>query len=161
MRICTHCRRRLYESEFNQKPDGTFNAYCNRCILRARLDKQLYRTRHSDKEIQRQRQWRLNNKDKDTACTLRWRKVNPPKVKIQQQRSHQVRRNLEAVMLGSHTLADWELKKAEFNYCCAYCGEKPKRLEKDHIIPLSKHGSNIIDNILPACPNCNKKKHNN
>ena len=59
---------------------------------------------------------------------------------------------------GSHTKAEWEAKKAQYNNCCFYCCKKTKRLTKDHIIPIVRGGSNRIDNILPACMRCNLKK---
>ena len=60
---------------------------------------------------------------------------------------------------GSHTLEEWELRKQIYNYRCVYC-KKKTILEKDHIIPLSKGGSNNIDNIVPACKHCNSGKNN-
>lgn len=60
---------------------------------------------------------------------------------------------------GSHTLIEWEDLKNEYGGLCAICGER-KKLTKDHIIPLSKGGSDYIENIQPLCKNCNSKKHN-
>jgi 5-methylcytosine-specific restriction endonuclease McrA len=31
-------------------------------------------------------------------------------------------------------------------------------IEIDHRIPLTRGGSNLIDNILPACRRCNRRK---
>ena len=58
---------------------------------------------------------------------------------------------------GSHTLKEWKELKKEYNYRCAYCGKK-KNLTKDHMIPLSKGGSDYIRNIQPLCRSCNSKK---
>jgi 5-methylcytosine-specific restriction endonuclease McrA len=60
---------------------------------------------------------------------------------------------------GSHSLEDWNLLKIKYDNCCASCGNKTK-LTKDHIIPLSKGGSDYIDNIQPLCRSCNSKKNN-
>ena len=35
-----------------------------------------------------------------------------------------------------------------------------ERLTQDHVIPLSKGGQHIKENIVPACPSCNSKKGN-
>lgn len=60
---------------------------------------------------------------------------------------------------GSHTLEQWKILKLKFNHCCAICHEE-KLLTKDHIIPLSKGGTDFINNIQPLCKNCNSKKWN-
>lgn len=46
-----------------------------------------------------------------------------------------------------------------FHRCCAYC-EQPiaQQPEPDHVVPLSRGGSNGISNILPACQRCNSDK---
>lgn len=60
---------------------------------------------------------------------------------------------------GSHTLSEWDDLKKRFNYKCAICN-KEKPLTIDHIVPLSKGGTDYISNIQPLCRNCNSKKHN-
>ena len=57
-----------------------------------------------------------------------------------------------------HTEQEWQQKLAEYNYSCAYCGVKRAKITKDHIIPISKGGSDKIENILPACWPCNLRK---
>lgn len=48
--------------------------------------------------------------------------------------------------------------KAYYNYRCAYCGKKSRKLTKDHIKPVSLRGLDDISNIVPACPRCNHSK---
>ncbi len=61
---------------------------------------------------------------------------------------------------GSHTWAEWDLLKKQYNCTCPMCGksELEIKLTEDHIIPLSKGGSNNIENIQPLCGSCNSKK---
>lgn len=44
--------------------------------------------------------------------------------------------------------------------CCLKCERKDK-LTIDHIIPISKNGSNHISNLQTLCEKCNSKKSNN
>ena len=43
---------------------------------------------------------------------------------------------------------------------CRYCGKGNRPLEKDHIVPKSKGGSNRVSNLTMACRPCNEKKGN-
>lgn len=63
--------------------------------------------------------------------------------------------------IGFHTWGEWELLKKQYNYTCPCCKDiEPKvQLSQDHIIPLSKGGSDYIENIQPLCKSCNFKKH--
>jgi len=65
-------------------------------------------------------------------------------------------RKLEAA--GSFTVAEWRALVEVWGGRCAYCGERAP-LEVDHRVPLARGGNNSIDNILPACGRCNRRKH--
>lgn len=71
------------------------------------------------------------------------------------------RRALNRGVGGSHTLADWETLKAQYNWTCPACrkSEPEIKLTLDHVIPVSKGGSHNIENIQPLCKSCNSKKH--
>lgn len=43
---------------------------------------------------------------------------------------------------------------------CQYCGEKPKQLEIEHVVPRSQGGRNVWENVVTACRSCNAHKRN-
>lgn len=46
------------------------------------------------------------------------------------------------------------------NFTCRYCGRKTPEviLELDHVIPLSKGGTDDLDNLITSCFECNRGK---
>ena len=45
-------------------------------------------------------------------------------------------------------------------FTCAYCGHdfKPHKLSRDHIVPRSRGGLDVWQNVVTACTHCNCKK---
>jgi 5-methylcytosine-specific restriction endonuclease McrA len=78
----------------------------------------------------------------------------------QKNRRNRLKQILNNQGLG-HTFGEWELLKKQYNYTCPCCSksEPEVKLTEDHIIPLSKGGSDFIENIQPLCLKCNIKKH--
>lgn len=58
---------------------------------------------------------------------------------------------------------EWsELRARAFrrdDYTCQYCGVRGVQLQCDHIIPVSRGGSNDLSNLATACRKCNLSKH--
>lgn len=72
--------------------------------------------------------------------------------------ARQRRRAREHGARGTFTWSEFMRIAAKFDYCCAYCGVKPGRLDPDHVVPLSRGGSNTPSNLLPTCNLCNSSK---
>lgn len=61
---------------------------------------------------------------------------------------------------GIYTDQDIALIRSKLNDCCFYCGTPLKGCgEKDHIVAISKGGTNWPSNITLACMRCNKDKY--
>src|SRR5574341_1207799 len=43
-------------------------------------------------------------------------------------------------------------------YVCQYCGERPAVLTIDHIVPRHRGGAHSWENLVTACPACNRRK---
>ena len=79
----------------------------------------------------------------------------------------------QAMKAGKSRLANWAYQhgplyqeenikmyiRARDKYTCQYCGEvMPQRLEIDHIIPVSRGGATVPDNLVASCHDCNQAK---
>ncbi len=62
-----------------------------------------------------------------------------------------------AMALGTHEKWEWWRLLRYYGKACAQCGSR-RRIHKDHIVPVSKGGSNGLDNLQPLCESCNLSK---
>lgn len=125
-----------------------------------------YYEKNKDVIRKKARKWISDNYDKYMKKNRAWKKANPERVKYHDKIRKQ-RRRINLKNKGSHTLEQWENLKNRFNHCCAICGmqepfinQQYQHLTEDHIIPVSRGGSNNIENIQPLCQSCNSKKWN-
>jgi len=119
--------------------------------------KRLAYQNNPEKFAERHRKWLRENKEKVRETAKRWRRNNPEKRRFQSSLRAARKRNAE----GKFTFGEWELLKKQYSHTCPMCGRKePKiKLTIDHIIPISKGGSNWIENIQPLCGSCNNRKY--
>jgi 5-methylcytosine-specific restriction endonuclease McrA len=54
----------------------------------------------------------------------------------------------------------WEYLLEKWGRRCAYCGAEGVPLEKDHIVPRSRGGTNRVSNLAVCCRACNQAKGN-
>jgi len=87
---------------------------------------------------------------------IEWRKNNKDLMSFYANK----RRILKKEAGGFHTLKEWEMLKKQYNYTCLCCNksEPEIKITIDHIIPISKRGSDDIENIQLLCRSCNSSK---
>jgi 5-methylcytosine-specific restriction endonuclease McrA len=97
------------------------------------------------------------NPEKARGYTSKWVKNNPEGNR-QNQRNRRARK---AGASGTHTYGEWVALKALYDYRCLCCGQQEPTitLVRDHVVPLSKGGTNDIGNIQPLCRTCNGRKY--
>jgi len=61
---------------------------------------------------------------------------------------------------GEYTIEEFVDLCEYMGWQCTYCGCEltAETVTADHMIPLSRCGSDYIDNITPACKSCNSSK---
>lgn len=67
---------------------------------------------------------------------------------------------LGIIDVGDLNSDQWKSILVAFAGRCAYCGLKPQTLTMDHIVPVSKGGRHVAENVVPACTFCNQSKLN-
>lgn len=124
-------------------------------IEQFRLYRQNWVNAHPIADKQAKRKWEANNKQKVAARGKRWRKNNPIKARAAKHR----RRARELAAEGSYDKADIDILLVSQGRHCWWCGRKlGDKFHIDHIIPLSRGGSNWPANLCISCPKCNLEK---
>jgi 5-methylcytosine-specific restriction endonuclease McrA len=106
-----------------------------------------------EKVLAAKRKWRLNNIEKQRAATNRWQRTHLVENKIKAGR-HRAKKFKAA---GFHTPEQLAARVAYYGGKCAYCKIYPYE-SIDHVIPLTRGGSNWPANLRPACDFCNSSK---
>jgi 5-methylcytosine-specific restriction endonuclease McrA len=131
---------------------------------------QQYRADNAEHIAEWKREWRKNNPEMVRAHksasqkrnrasanerTRRWNKKNPDKT-----RAYTLNRIARKHATdGKYTPADIAQLYEDQGGHCAYCGiGLCGEYHVDHMVPLTKGGSNWPDNLALACPTCNHSK---
>lgn len=115
-----------------------------------------YYQRNQEREVLRKRIYRAANRELMVKRSTDYYRRNPDAA----WKRDRDRRAREINAEGSHTMEDVRRQLANQDGRCYYCNIVLQSYHVDHVIPLSRGGSNNPDNIVCACPPCNMKKHN-
>lgn len=123
--------------------------YYNDPEWKARLDEAnaAYRS-----ECRKDPEWRKNKTAMAIASYAR-RSQDPGFI---ERRKVRKRKRLQREAAGDLTTAQWMAKLADYGWSCAYCSASYE--EMDHVTPISRGGAHTIDNVVPACLPCNRRK---
>jgi 5-methylcytosine-specific restriction endonuclease McrA len=121
---------------------------------------QKWQIANREKENVRKREWRLANPDKMAQSARNWRKANPDACGALRRNAYARRQAAD----GSHTFEDVQRIYETQAGACAACQKRLGAPGKgtyhvDHIMPISRGGSNDPGNLQILCPRCNQSKN--
>ena len=106
-----------------------------------------------DKVRATKKRWVVKHAEKDRAAKRRYKKEHPEKVREYTNQRRARKRGARGVCSAVQTAA----RIAYYGGNCAYCRILPYE-HIDHVIPLSRGGSNWPANLRPSCAKCNLSK---
>lgn len=152
---CVDCNREKKAAHRQKYPDrinATRRLYYQENRDHIREKQTALYNKNPDKFRGRANEYYKREPDKVKSWAKRWYKNNPAKVRVNRHR----RRARENMAGGSYTANEWLSLCEWFGGVCLCCGKAETTV--DHVIPITKGGSNNIDNLQPLCLSCNCSK---
>lgn len=119
------------------------------------------RSLNKEQENERARERYNANREEIRKRINAYRKADKQKESLRRRIDNHRRRIRKLQAEGKHTTTDIQSQYNRQRGKCYYCGIKVgDTYDVDHIIPLSRGGTNWPDNIVIACPTCNASKGN-
>lgn len=130
--------------------------------------KKIYYLEHKESILEYARIYRLENGEEINRKIAEYSKSPQGKINLYRKSIKRRQHKLGVSIKGSHTSDEWLKKVSQYEAKCHACGilctldrvVTKTTLTKDHIIPISKGGSDSIENIVPMCLSCNAAKGN-
>jgi len=117
----------------------------------------IYRDKDPERHRAVQRAYAKANRSIARARMQAWIKANPERYRLMSAQGNMARRVRITGAEGTHTRAEWLAIVARQNDKCLHCPQTGN-LSRDHIVPLSRGGSNYASNIQGLCKPCNSRK---
>jgi 5-methylcytosine-specific restriction endonuclease McrA len=150
---CKSCRRLHYKSNAEEIKET------NRAYREANPDK----VRETNLRYSRKEEVKKRHKEYNQSHAEQIRKNNRSLVDRNRERYRAYWRNRwarkhasEGNLTPEDIQAQFKRQKGKCYYCNNPLGDD---YELDHVVPLSRGGSNLPDNIVMACKPCNRSKH--
>ncbi len=155
--------RKLYyeknKDKISQKGKIKRNGYSDEIKNKIKEQRHEYYLKNKDIILKNNKEWKLKNQSKyKKYCKEYSKEYNL----TEKGRKSTILKNYKRRMnVNNLDNIDYNLLKEKFNKLgnkCVICGSK--NITIDHIIPISKGGTNNIDNLQPLCKSCNSSKGN-
>ena len=167
IRLCVQENRRERLEQYTQYEKARAN-------LPHRVEaRRKYQEDHKEEISEYKEKWAADNKEivaasklayyerereKVIARSKKWAQDNPEKVRSAKADNRRKRRAARHASLGSFTADEFKALCEGYGNRCLACGNTEAVLEADHVVPLTRGGSDDIGNIQPLCGACNRKK---
>lgn len=117
-----------------------------------------YYLENRDAAIARAKESERKNPERARARKNAWQKTEKGRRTSLQSTRRRIARKFNAP--GAHTIEEFLQLCADFDDHCLCCLKKLERKELsiDHVVPISKGGSDGIENLQPLCRRCNVRK---
>jgi 5-methylcytosine-specific restriction endonuclease McrA len=169
-KACTKCRKWYPMNGYyvaKKEHDGRQD-WCKACHSD---HNKAYRLANLEESRAQQKRSREKDPVKTAEYFRKWKEANPERLSHIRRRWRDKHRELyyytqsvrnsykqgRKPKLGQVSFNEWIELCAHYDNRCLKCGER-KPLTLDHVIPLSKGGTNTIDNCQPLCKSCNSGK---
>lgn len=113
-----------------------------------------YYEKHKERLLNIVSKWRKLHPKSTRKYTKNWMKTHP----FKSVEYNNKRKAMKLDVGGVISDVEWERLLETHNYTCLCCGRNDVKLTLDHVIPLSKGGRNVIENVQPLCGSCNSSK---
>lgn len=164
---CTRCKCVKGFTEFYSTKSNKIGilAWCKKCELaRKPIEKnreysRQYRLKNREKVNKNTAEWFKAHPEYNRKNVQKWKDNNPIKYKALVKRSTSRRRAILKKIGGNFKTNDvLSLMKIQENRCYYCKNELTEKYHLDHKQPLSRNGSNSIENIAITCISCNLRK---
>ena len=170
-KVCVRARTKKYRQEHIEQYAQYEKARAN---LPHRIEaRRKYQEEHKDEIAEYKKQWAAENEDSVEASrrkhyklhrdeiiarSEKWGEDNPEKVRQAKANNSRKRRAAKHASPGSFTVEEFEALCDAYGNRCLACGTTDVPLEADHVVPLTRGGTDDIGNIQPLCGSCNREK---